>query len=1161
MRMSWKKKEPNLFHKNLDNNYQTLYDSIQLELSHYSSTIFKVINNLDIKKYGVRWKRVENFYYEITIPKIIKIPKPKYELELRFDSQYFENNDFDPKYLLINHAPMAVGNYRIRENENVVFVEPYNAPSQNDELMYKGHKLTWILKGGYNISDIQRLKDQDGNKIDIPTKNIIERSDSIDLHVNSNFRDDRLYLDNNEINFSIDNINFYRGEYLDDNGELVVHFVSRNRDSSKNNKLKISTSRKIKGILHEQANNLQISYQKMEQKGGDIWIELIDPESHSDIMSSLGTSAVEIFLDILYASEHRAISYQVEDNKNKGKKRTNKIKVFSIDHREFMLKLQSLPKSPVIYPAKIDSQLMKQRWALNMLRDRPSPYHKGLLKLFERVGNAKWDGIEEGKELSWNFLVEDDDGLLREGTELQRDFVQIAFETPDYAILEGPPGSGKTTALTELIFQLIEEGKRVLLSASTHVAIDNVVEKLIDHFGTGNKLMQNGIVPLRIGRINSIGNDVAQFHIDERREKLKKKLANDVIFGNRSTRVSEEELDEYLTNIVINSSNLVCGTTIGILQYPNFRKQKNVRYVEPEFDYLIIDEASKTTVQQFLVPAINAKRWIISGDSKQLSPYMETLHIRVCLEGMIGRHKEEALLMYFVLIFEQGQQRNKEGKLPQYLIPADVKTIESFLLSIQYDLESEDTKRERQAKTIRKMKIGVISSQTVSLPTAISKYVDVVSYQESMNGYSDVFRFLNHSILFVDKQDFESLIPLIPVNYLILHPDLSEAMIKYLFKHQYWYQKSDIPYYIRKGRYKETGYERIRDDLFKSLARKWSGELSWRLGRIYELQDVIGDNKSVNYYKACTHALLPQGKDHWQIWSQVQRMAQIFFPSILRCVQYGIKGEYKIRENNTVLSKGIPKSDFDARHILLKYQHRMHDEIAAIPRSLYYSGNGVKALMTSKNLDRQWENGAPFPNLPKNRQMWIHVSDQVTRNRNNAEITLILDHLAQLERWSRRQNSNGGIWSVAVITYYNKQRDALATGIKKRFSSVNQQAKVEFSLNKQLRVVVYTVDKIQGKEADITLISMVRNSKLGFMDSPNRLNVAITRAKYLQVIFGNADFFSNCDSKGLNSLVRDITRRGGMLKYTNGTKGHIKKYNPGERHKPKTAPNRRRNKK
>lgn len=50
------------------------------------------------------------------------------------------------------------------------------------------------------------------------------------------------------------------------------------------------------------------------------------------------------------------------------------------------------------------------------------------------------------------------------------------------------------------------------------------------------------------------------------------------------------------------------------------------------------------------------------------------------------------------------------------------------------------------------------------------------------------------------------------------------------------------------------------------------------------------------------------------------------------------------------------------------------------------------------------------------------------------------------------------------------------------------------------RVQVLTVDKAQGNQADVVLLDMVRTTKVGFMDSPHRLNVAITRARQAEIV-------------------------------------------------------------
>ncbi|KAL6917785.1 hypothetical protein ACHAPO_000408 [Fusarium lateritium] len=52
----------------------------------------------------------------------------------------------------------------------------------------------------------------------------------------------------------------------------------------------------------------------------------------------------------------------------------------------------------------------------------------------------------------------------------------------------------------------------------------------------------------------------------------------------------------------------------------------------------------------------------------------------------------------------------------------------------------------------------------------------------------------------------------------------------------------------------------------------------------------------------------------------------------------------------------------------------------------------------------------------------------------------------------------------------------------------------------QDRVEVLTVDRAQGNQADVVFLDMVRTTRPGFMDEPQRMNVAITRARQAEVI-------------------------------------------------------------
>jgi superfamily I DNA and/or RNA helicase len=85
-----------------------------------------------------------------------------------------------------------------------------------------------------------------------------------------------------------------------------------------------------------------------------------------------------------------------------------------------------------------------------------------------------------------------------------------------------------------------------------------------------------------------------------------------------------------------------------------------------------------------------------------------------------------------------------------------------------------------------------------------------------------------------------------------------------------------------------------------------------------------------------------------------------------------------------------------------------------------------------------------------------------------------------------------------------------------------QPNKISHFKKDNIEIQLYTVDKFQGREADVVFISMCRNRGIGFMDNTNRMNVALTRAKYQRVIVGDKALFEN---QHFSDELRDLSKR------------------------------------
>ncbi|MBI3717336.1 MAG: Flp pilus assembly complex ATPase component TadA [Sphingobacteriales bacterium] len=120
--------------------------------------------------------------------------------------------------------------------------------------------------------------------------------------------------------------------------------------------------------------------------------------------------------------------------------------------------------------------------------------NKKLFKLFETLHGKEAIKIP-AQSFSTNISLKNK-GL----NQSQQQAIAAVLENENITIVHGPPGTGKTTTLTEAIVQLVNRGEKVLVSAPSNTAVDNIAKGLI----------QQGISLLRVGNTSKADETIFQ---------------------------------------------------------------------------------------------------------------------------------------------------------------------------------------------------------------------------------------------------------------------------------------------------------------------------------------------------------------------------------------------------------------------------------------------------------------------------------------------------------------------------------------------------------------------------------------------------------------------------------------------------------------------------
>ncbi|KAB5529686.1 hypothetical protein DKX38_019767 [Salix brachista] len=306
--------------------------------------------------------------------------------------------------------------------------------------------------------------------------------------------------------------------------------------------------------------------------------------------------------------------------------------------------LFSIVTAVYIYLCLIDCtvRILKRNCEALMLLQKNGLHKKNLsiavvATLFGDKEDVAW--LEENDLASWDE-ADFDERLGKPFDDSQQRAITLGLNKKrPLLIIQGPPGTGKSDLLKELIALAVGQGERVLVTAPTNAAVDNMVEKLsnigLNIVRVGNPArISSAVASKSLGDI--VNSKLATFRTEFERKKsdLRKDLSHCLKDDSLAAGIRQllkqlgktlKKKEKETVREVLSSAQVVLATNTGAAD-PLIRRLD-------AFDLVVIDEAGQAIEPSCWIPILQGKRCILAGDQCQLAPVILS---RKALEGGLG---------------------------------------------------------------------------------------------------------------------------------------------------------------------------------------------------------------------------------------------------------------------------------------------------------------------------------------------------------------------------------------------------------------------------------------------------------------------------------------------------------------------------------------------